>query len=122
MDKRGKKNLTSMLLTVLVLALYLLPNFASAVVVRISTDKSSYENSEVVKFDVSVDIDDGERIPVKNLTLKVNNTIKQCTFRPDGTFISGCDNMNITCLMQDMVMVMIIMVTDMVMALECLIQ
>src|SRR3989344_4288474 len=96
MDKRGKKNLTSMLLTVLVLALYLLPNFASAVVVRISTDKSSYENSEVVKFDVSVDIDDGERIPVKNLTLKVNNTIKQCTFRPDGTFISGCDNMNIT--------------------------
>src|SRR3989338_1418346 len=95
MDKRGKKNLTSMLLTVLVLALYILPNFASAVSVRISTDKSNYENSEVVKFDVSVDIEDGEKVPVQNLTLKVNNTLKTCTFKPDGTLISGCDNIKI---------------------------
>src|SRR3989338_9431413 len=95
MNTKGKKNLSSVVLTILVLALYLLPNFASAVTVRIQTDKESYENSEVVKFDVSVDIDDGERIPVKNLTLKVNNTLKACTFTPDGALVSGCENMKV---------------------------
>ena len=90
-----KKNLVSVLLTIIVIALYILPNFASAVSVRISTDKSSYENSEVVKFDVSVDIEDGEKVPVQNLTLKVNNTLKTCTFSPNGDLLSGCENIKI---------------------------
>lgn len=96
MKKSSKKKLTSIILTISVLVLYLLPNFASAVTVRIQTDKDSYENSEVVKFDVSVDIEDGERVPVQKLILSVNNTLKECTFSPDGSFVSGCDNMNIT--------------------------
>ena len=77
MEKSGKKKLTSIILTISVLVLYLLPNFASAVTVRIQIDKESYENSEVVKFDVSVDIEDGERVPVQKLILRINNTLKE---------------------------------------------
>ena len=94
-SNKKHKNLVSILLTILVIALYLLPNFVSAVSVRVKTDKDSYENSEVVTFDVSVDIEDGERVPVQHLTLKINETLKVCTFRPDGTLVSGCENMKV---------------------------
>ncbi len=90
-----KKNVFSVFLTVLVIGLYLIPNLASAVTVLITTNKPSYENSDVVQFDVGVDIEDGERIPIQNLTLRINDTFKTCTFEPDGTFLTDCSNLRI---------------------------
>ena len=92
----NQKNIRSIFITLLIVALYLIPNFASAVSILIKTDKSKYENSDVVNFDVGVDVDSGEKIPINKLTLKVNDTLKTCDFRPDGSFISDCSNLKIT--------------------------
>ena len=92
-----KRNLFSVILTVLVIALYLLPNFASAVSVEVKTDKGTYtETDDIVTFDVSVDIEDNERIPIQNLTLKINNTFKTCTFDVSGNKLTQCSNLQIT--------------------------
>jgi len=42
---------------------------------------------------MSIDIADNELVPVQNLTVFINDTYKECTFLPDGTFVSGCNNM-----------------------------
>ena len=93
--KGRRNNIQSILLTLLVIAAYLLPNLASAVSVFVESLKPAYENSEVAKFNLAVNIEDGERIPVQSLKLKINDTLKECEFRPDGTFISDCTNLKI---------------------------
>lgn len=61
-----------------------------------STDKATYEDADdLVLFNISIDIENGERIPIQNITLYINDTLKQCTFLPDGTLLSGCDNIEI---------------------------
>ncbi len=92
-DKRNQ--IISVVLTLLVLSIYLFPSFATAIDVNITTDKSTYtEADDYVLFNMSVDLGDGEVVPVQNLTLYINDSIF-CTFLPDGTFIEGCEGLEI---------------------------
>jgi hypothetical protein len=101
-NKRGQ-NLIGVVLTLLVISLLIISGPASAITLSItaidSTD-SLYE-SELVEFQVSVDIDSGEMIPVQNLTIQIYsadaNYSKSCTFLPGGTELEGelCDYLDI---------------------------
>ena len=97
MDKRGKSKI-SVILTILVVAVYLIPNFANAVEVKISVEKDKVKIGKKVEFDVKFKVQDGERVPFQNLTLHIKNgsgDVKTCTFNVNGTKISGCDNLKI---------------------------
>ncbi len=95
--KKGelKRGVTSLILTIAILIVLTLITPAQAVEVKISTDKAAYKIGEVVTFYFSIDIEDQERVPIKELTLKLNG-IEKCKFNPDGIIISGCQDMIIT--------------------------
>ncbi|MBU2443939.1 MAG: PGF-pre-PGF domain-containing protein, partial [Nanoarchaeota archaeon] len=94
--KNRRNNIISIILTLVVISMYLFPNFASAVQVYITTDKTTYDHTDdVITFNMSVDIADGELVPIQNVTLKINGTYKTCTFLPNGTFLTSCSNLQI---------------------------
>jgi len=88
-----KKNLVSIVLTVLVIALYLVPNFASALTVGIS-DIADTNKGNDVEFDVTVDIQNPDKfVPISqtNLTIEYtgvgNHTDKfECNIQVNGDF------------------------------------
>lgn len=101
MDKSAKlRTVWSVVLTLVVIGLYLIPNFASAVTLYVTSEKQTYTDRDIVTFDVALDIEQSgidDVVPIRNLTLTINNTIKQCTFTLDGAFLTdGCRNMRIT--------------------------
>ena len=95
--KKGeiKRGVTSLILTSSIILVLILVAPAEAVEVSISTDKSEYKIKETVTFNLKIDIQDEERVPVKELTLKLNG-IERCKFKVNGEIISGCQNMTIT--------------------------
>jgi PGF-pre-PGF domain-containing protein len=94
-----RRSLISIAVTLVVVILLLISGYVSAVQVHVSTDKSSYRESDEVIFTVSVDIEQGERIPVHNLTLRVlnssNNVVRECTFGLNGSFLTSCANIRL---------------------------
>lgn len=96
MNKKGKKqNLVSLLLTILVIAMYLIPNFAQAVSVNVLTDKAEYTPTDsIVNANLTVTIREGERIPVQDLSLLLND-IEICKFNFDGSKITACTGITI---------------------------
>ncbi|MFH1332069.1 MAG: hypothetical protein ABIH63_02175, partial [archaeon] len=90
-----KRGITSIILTSAIIIVLILVTPAEAVEVSISTDKKEYSINETVTFNVNINIEDQERVPVKELTLKLNG-MEKCKFKPDGEIISGCNNMTIT--------------------------
>lgn len=87
-----KKNLVSIILTVLVIGLYLLPNFASAISVAISDILNTNKGNDI-KFNITVDIEDPDRfVPINftNLTIEHTGTEHvdklECTIKGDGDF------------------------------------
>jgi len=69
----SRNNLASGIITSVILILLISMGPVNAVNVTISVDKESKKYNaadESVTFTVSVDVEDGERIPVSNLTLK----------------------------------------------------
>jgi hypothetical protein len=97
MDKSAKvKNIVSVILTLLVVSAYLIPNLVDAVSVELKTDKSKYTNgNEIVTVNAAVDIEDGEKFPFLFLALIIdgpNGTVKNCHFDVNGNPISDCDN------------------------------
>lgn len=95
--KKGalKRGITSIILTSAIIIVLILVTPAEAVQVNISTDKKEYSINETVTFNLNIDIETGERVPIKELTLKLNG-IERCKFKVDGEIISGCQNMTIT--------------------------
>ncbi|MEM4266992.1 MAG: hypothetical protein QW404_02975 [Candidatus Nanoarchaeia archaeon] len=95
--KKGqlKRGITSLILTSVILIVLILVVPAQAVEVSISTDKLAYKVGEVVTFTFKIDIKDQERVPIKELTLKLNG-MEKCKFKPNGEIISGCQDMIIT--------------------------
>lgn len=94
--KKGelKRGITSLILTSIIVLVLILVTPAEAVEVNISTDKGAYKAGEKVKFKFKIDIQQGERVPITELTLKLDGTEK-CKFKPTGEIISGCENMTI---------------------------
>ena len=99
-SRNSKKNLFSIFFTLFVIGFLVLSGSVEAIIISLSADEAIYSIDDTVTFDVSIDIETNERIPIQNLTLTVrdpsNNAKKTCVFRPDGTAITGCDNMIIT--------------------------
>jgi len=100
LDKLGKSrlvnNITAGFLTIVILLVMIIP--AKAVIIDLMSDKTSYKKDDIITFTVSVDIENNERIPIQNLTLRVSNSsdtsqlIKQCAFSASGAKMSGCEN------------------------------
>ena len=93
---KKSKNALSVAVTLIVIALYLLPNFAAAISLGLQTDKTIYSpTDDIVIFDGTIDVEQQEQIPLKNITIQVSNG-KICTFTVNGNFITSCPNMIIT--------------------------
>ncbi len=97
-SKKSRRNLISMALTLAIIGLLVLSGPISAVIVNISSDKTTYTATDSsVVFTVDVDIESDERVPVQNLTLTISGTTsKNCVFDLAGNAISGCSNLTIT--------------------------
>ncbi|MFH0859577.1 MAG: hypothetical protein V1921_00080 [Candidatus Altiarchaeota archaeon] len=82
----------SILFTVSIFLMLYLSQFGTAVLVQITTDKSSYGTADsMATFTLGVDLDVGERIPIGNLTLSiVGPTNVTCAFNPAGTNLTAC--------------------------------
>ncbi|MCF7872447.1 tandem-95 repeat protein [Candidatus Woesearchaeota archaeon] len=96
--KKGelKTRIISVGIVLIVLALVIFPSFGSAVLVNLLTDKTTYQDSDdLVTFNVSIDIDDSELVPIQNITLYINDTLKTCSFYVNGTILNGCSNIQI---------------------------
>jgi len=94
--KKGelKKGVASLVLTSIIILTLVLMTPAQAVELNISTDKATYKINDIVTFNFKIDIQQSERVPIKELTLKINN-IEKCKFKVNGEIISGCQNMTI---------------------------
>ncbi len=98
--KNLKKNLLSLVFTLFVIGFLIMSGPVAAITLSLTTDKTIYATDGTITFEMSLDIETNERVPIQNLTLTIqdstNNVVKTCIFRPDGTAISGCDNVVIT--------------------------
>ena len=97
MDKQGKKGgLVSILFTVLVVAVYLVPNLAQAVNVTVTTDKTEYGPADTqVQANLTVVIAENERIPIQNLKLMIDG-VPYCPFDINGMPLTSCPGVVIT--------------------------
>ncbi len=98
-DSQGKsrQGIVSILLTILVIGVLLISGPAQAVTLGITDlSTSTPDEGSDVSFTISVDIADGERIPVQYLTLTIGSD--SCQFAIDGTEQAGdlCDSVSIT--------------------------
>ena len=99
-DKKGKKELVSVLIVAIVVAMLVFSGPASAVTVNLEVTGGQdvegvryYKEGEVVSFTVEVIIEAAELLPIRNLTLNINGSSpKTCVFYPDGTPDRGCEN------------------------------
>ncbi len=91
MNIKGKKrSIFSILLTLIVIAIYLIPNFAQAVSVDITLDRDEFIPSDtIVGGDLTINIRDGEIVPIQNLILFLDD-VEVCRFNVDGSIDSGC--------------------------------
>lgn len=78
-------------LTVVIVLIFSIP--VHALRVNLKTDKYIYNNENKVTFEVSIDIQRNEIVPIKYLRLKINNDIV-CKFYPDGS--NSCGDFDIT--------------------------
>ncbi len=99
-NKAGKEGLRnhiiSIFLTIAIVLVLVIP--AKGVIIDLLSDKEIYQKEDIITFAVSVDIEDNERVPIQNLSLRISNSsveaqlIKGCAFSLSGAKISGCDN------------------------------
>jgi len=93
-EKKTSK-IISLLITVFVVALLVFSGPASAVeigVKNISPDDPEVGDS--VTFQVYVDIETNERVPIKNLTLTIDGIV-ECSFDVDGNNLTACSGLSI---------------------------
>ena len=95
MNKNGKQSLLSITLTILVIAIYLIPNFATAVSVSVFTSKPEYVPDEEVQADLNLMINPNERIPITDLSLELD-AAPICSFAVNGTPTTPCLGIEIT--------------------------
>ncbi|MBI4447871.1 hypothetical protein HY643_02730 [Candidatus Woesearchaeota archaeon] len=104
-DKRGiKKHIISLVLTLAVIAVLLISGPVKALTIYFTpnSDDGTYKlTDKVAVWTLSVDIEDGETIPVQNITVQIyypnGTSFKFCTFEPGNTSSKfGCANINIT--------------------------
>lgn len=100
LDKSAKKrDLISLVLTGIIIFGIIVAGPVEAVIVKIDTNKQVYKDDDTdVQFVVSVDIQKNEIVPLKYLTLyieddfnKSNAPVKVCKFYPDGSIIYQYD-------------------------------
>lgn len=87
-----RNKIISIFTTVFIISLLIMAGPARGINVDLSTDKSTYEKGDPIIFTASVDIQNNERIPAKELRLSLNNATA-CVFDVSGNIISGCSNM-----------------------------
>ncbi len=97
-NKKAKKSEALSIITTLLIILGLvIAGPVEAVKINVKTDKPVYSKDDsAVTFQVSIDIQKYERVPIKELALKINDGYKVCEFSPDGS--NSCDNIEITLL------------------------
>ena len=87
-----KNKIISIFTTVFIISLLIMAGPARGINVDLSTDKTTYEKGDQIIFTASVDIQDNERIPARELRLSLNNATA-CVFDISGSILSGCNNM-----------------------------
>ena len=100
---RTRRNIVSMTITLIVVALLIISGPISAVRVGVGTAPASVEETNIVTFTTYVSFETDERIPIQDITVDINasSTVRTayCVFNTAGNAISGdCtgDSMNIT--------------------------
>ncbi len=88
-------NILSIFLTLIVIGIYLIPNFGYAVNVDLTTNQASYLSTEIIEVDLTVTIDQDERIPIRDLVLR-SNDVEICKFDVDGTLLTACTGITIS--------------------------
>ncbi|MDY6964421.1 MAG: fibronectin type III domain-containing protein [Halobacteriota archaeon] len=96
-DERDKKRIVSFFITSVIVLALVFSGPAGAVFVGVNIVKPAYNSSVgFINFTVWVDIENGERLPIQNLTLDISGPDDEsCKFYPNGNNISGCDNVSI---------------------------
>jgi len=70
---------------------------AKAFVLNLDVKNNNVEKGQIVLFDVSIDMNSNENLPVSKLILQLSGkTNKTCEFSVDGIILSGCNGMTIT--------------------------
>ena len=86
----------SIFITLTIITILIIVGPARATILQISTDKTSYSSDDdVVSFEIGINIEDNETLPINNITLNITPSNKICVFYPNGSIISGCENINI---------------------------
>lgn len=89
-----KRSILSFIITLALLFIIIVAGPVEAVRVNLKTDKSVYQvDDETVVIMTSVDIQRNEIVPIRSLTLKINDGFKVCEFSPDGS--ESCPNIDI---------------------------
>lgn len=105
MSNKKKFTALSIILTLCVISALVFSGPVNAVNVQIHNLPTSADSVSSITFTASVDIQSGERIPVKNLTVKLTNTAGQinytCVFMVNGTSLNGCTGISIKSLTQN---------------------
>ncbi len=90
-----KRHLPSLAVTAMIVIAIILAGPVEAVRVNVSTDKPVYSRDDTtVTFMIGVDIERNERVPIQDLTLRINDIYKVCEFAVDGS--NSCDGITIT--------------------------
>ncbi len=94
MYRSGKHELTSAIFAVLVVALLVLASPVSAVDLSASLPANAAVG-ESVEFKLGLDLKNKENIPIDNIVVDITGPgfTQTCTFQPDGTPVSGCENL-----------------------------
>ncbi|MDP4012090.1 MAG: hypothetical protein Q8R00_00590 [Candidatus Nanoarchaeia archaeon] len=88
MTSNFKKKISSYFLTFIVISLLFFTGPANALVIGLQDLSTPTPNeATVVEFTAFVDIEDGQRVPVQDLNLKIGT--ESCKFSPNGVEISG---------------------------------
>ena len=97
MQKGGMHiRLLAVVTTLLVLFLLIIAGPANAFSLNIFVSNTTPNIGDTVSFTTTLDIESGERLPVEFLTLNLFGPVNiSCEFNPDGSVISGCDNIQI---------------------------
>ncbi|MFT4303783.1 MAG: hypothetical protein ACMXYG_04400 [Candidatus Woesearchaeota archaeon] len=89
----GKKNLTSIILSLFVISLLIFSNSASAVRILWENEKDTYKDDEYVTLKTSIDIQNGDILQINDIKIILNEKVK-CISDSEGN--NNCNGFYIT--------------------------
>jgi hypothetical protein len=95
-NRNGKiDKILGVLVTMLIIGLLVFVGPVDAYQLQLSGLKSSYNFGDTINFLSKVNINSDERVPIKNVSLEVNNQVV-CTFDVLGNKLTACNGVNIS--------------------------